>query len=510
MAASAIRRDVWEALPFDEELRFSEDVDWTWRVRMIGREIRYVPDAVFEHSHEYDAHSLWRRMFGEGKADASIFRVGDPGFSRGFALPLAAQIARDLRAGALGPEPARRRFIAQRARWKGRKEAIATHSKPDRVPCMSSGSPYTNTGDPRAEKAVEATIARAADSIAARVLGKVDALLLLGGYARGEGAVELIDGEPRIHNDVDLVLVAPTARQARRLRAGCPGLSREASEAAGATVDVWSIGRSELDNPQGRLLWADAALRGVRVLWGDASVVAPLGRLTARSVRRSELGRLLANRATGLALSRLAFETGDLQEGRRAARHISKAWLALGDALLIAADSYDRTAAQRLDSLRRLSAVSAPWGRTLAEGYERALQFRMAPHAHVATHDELEEAIRLMWASHAHLESCRLGERVHRDPWSYASARTPRFPELDDVSLVGRMAAGFRAARGHAQSWRHSVRHPREVLSRVATLLAYAPELSSARREAGGMLGCPDHDPAHVARALEEIREYGA
>lgn len=73
MAASAIRRSVWEQLRFDEGLQYSEDVDWTWRARQRGYAVRYVPEAVVMHSHNYSLRQLYRRQFGEGRAEAVIF-----------------------------------------------------------------------------------------------------------------------------------------------------------------------------------------------------------------------------------------------------------------------------------------------------------------------------------------------------------------------------------------------------------------------------------------------------
>jgi rhamnosyltransferase len=73
MAASAIRRSAWERLRFDERLRYSEDIDWTWRARQRGYAIRYAPEAVAMHSHNYSLRQLYWRQFGEGRAEAAIF-----------------------------------------------------------------------------------------------------------------------------------------------------------------------------------------------------------------------------------------------------------------------------------------------------------------------------------------------------------------------------------------------------------------------------------------------------
>lgn len=103
MAASAIRRDAWERLPFDERLRYSEDVDWVRRAEPLGWTMAYAPDAEFEHSHSYDLAASFRRRRGEGAADTLIFRLDAPSLISDFARPLAGSLLRDARAGVVSP-----------------------------------------------------------------------------------------------------------------------------------------------------------------------------------------------------------------------------------------------------------------------------------------------------------------------------------------------------------------------------------------------------------------------
>jgi rhamnosyltransferase len=103
MAASAVRRSWWQRLPFDEALRYSEDVDWTHRVRVLGARIRYVPEARFEHSHQYDLRAHFRRRRGEGAADTLIFGLASPSIVREGVVPLLGALLRDARAGIASP-----------------------------------------------------------------------------------------------------------------------------------------------------------------------------------------------------------------------------------------------------------------------------------------------------------------------------------------------------------------------------------------------------------------------
>jgi rhamnosyltransferase len=103
MAASAVRRDLWRVLRFDEQLRYSEDVDFTLRARALGWRSQYVPEACFEHSHDYDLQGQLKRRRGEGEAETAIFRLGRPSPFGELLRPLAGALLRDARAGLLTP-----------------------------------------------------------------------------------------------------------------------------------------------------------------------------------------------------------------------------------------------------------------------------------------------------------------------------------------------------------------------------------------------------------------------
>ncbi len=97
MAVSAIRRSAWERMPFNEDLQYSEDIDWTWRARGRGYQIRYVPDAMVMHSHNYTLRQFYKRQFGEGRAEARIFEwtPWERSLLRYSLLPYLRQVAGD-------------------------------------------------------------------------------------------------------------------------------------------------------------------------------------------------------------------------------------------------------------------------------------------------------------------------------------------------------------------------------------------------------------------------------
>jgi rhamnosyltransferase len=97
MASSAIRRRVWETLPFDEKIQYSEDIDWTWKIRQMDYLIRYCPASRVYHSHNYTLKQWRKRQYGEGKADAQIFEWSswDKNWLRYSAMPFVRQVLSD-------------------------------------------------------------------------------------------------------------------------------------------------------------------------------------------------------------------------------------------------------------------------------------------------------------------------------------------------------------------------------------------------------------------------------
>ncbi len=63
---SALRRAVWEAYPFADDIVMSEDQEWSRRVLRAGLGLVYAPDAAVHHSHAYSLVGAMRRFFDSG------------------------------------------------------------------------------------------------------------------------------------------------------------------------------------------------------------------------------------------------------------------------------------------------------------------------------------------------------------------------------------------------------------------------------------------------------------
>lgn len=73
---AAMRRSAWEKHHFHTAAFGSEDIEWGTWARANGDVVRYVPDAIVMHSHNYTLREAFGRRFIEGEADAFI--KGEP------------------------------------------------------------------------------------------------------------------------------------------------------------------------------------------------------------------------------------------------------------------------------------------------------------------------------------------------------------------------------------------------------------------------------------------------
>ncbi len=291
-----------------------------------------------------------------------------------------------------------------------------------------------------------------------KLLGnRLQALVLGGGYGRGEGGVRPTPQGPQPYNDLDLFLI--TDRRGA-LPAGLESTLEKCSQALGVEVDLGRpLVASDLQTWAPTLRWCEL-VHGHQVLHGpEALVRTQAAHLLGRSPEPVEALPLLLNRGAGLLWS-LRVERGVecSPDPEFVRRNRWKAVLALGDALLLVHGRWQplyEGRERRLAELVRAQPSAATFPREL---YAEALEFKFRP----AEAGEPPQAVELAdwWArTLLHVEQHRLGR-----PWK-------------DLQTWVRWA-GLRESAAH--TWRHlprnvarnvrqarlDWRHPREALYR--------------------------------------------
>lgn len=99
-ANCAVRRSVWEELPYDEDLTGLEDLDWANRARARGRRLAYIADARVIHVHEETFAQTVNRYRREAIAHKRLFGDQRMGALEAGAL-FVANMLRDYVAAAL-------------------------------------------------------------------------------------------------------------------------------------------------------------------------------------------------------------------------------------------------------------------------------------------------------------------------------------------------------------------------------------------------------------------------
>ena len=218
---------------------------------------------------------------------------------------------------------------------------------------------YTPDGD----EAVEARIARDQALIASAVQEALAppefrALVLMGGYGRGEGGYVLRDGTPEAYNDYDYFVVVRDLDRVRRntvseaLAEKAKGLEHE----VGVEVDFALLPEATLQGAEYSLMNAEM-IWGHRVVAGDPDVLDAMPPMPFGGLPAGEFTRLLLNRGALLLMNQMRLaEDSPLgpQEQEVFFKYLFKAVLACGDARLAGTHVYHPSYLKKLELLQAM------------------------------------------------------------------------------------------------------------------------------------------------------------
>jgi len=377
---------------------------------------------------------------------------------------------------------------------------------------MHEGLRYTRYGSPDVERRLGRTMAKAANLVTKHFdHHECRALLLIGGYGRGEGGVNWENGEERPHNNIDFLLVTSVAGglRAKSLKRRLDEVFEPIIREERIGIDTGVVSESTLRHTPPRIIFFDLRW-GHRTILGDASLVPSLASSSPRDIEISDVHNLLVNRASLLVINDAIVERGFMSDmhAQFIIKHVMKAIIGHGDVLLFARDLYHASYVEKQRRMRECENITPG----LAELYETAAEFRFAPDYARYNGPALGEFMLRVRdvLSHAHLEFERFrsknmhctfdghAERVLYDrlqtttmtQWAKRILSRWRYPSLPQPQngLSEKLGRALRDA------------HPRTLLA--ATLPAILYETTDNERHlAQVLLGAPASTPSALRNA---------
>ncbi|MDB6112429.1 MAG: hypothetical protein JWR69_4179 [Pedosphaera sp.] len=224
----------------------------------------------------------------------------------------------------------------------------------------------------------------------------LDALVLGGGYGRGQGGVLRSATGDRPYNDLEFYVFTRgnVLLNEHRYRSPLQKLGDQLSPAAGLHVEFKIYSRDKLRTGAVSMFTYDL-LSGHRLILGNRDLLRGCEHhLRADQIPLHEATRLLFNRCSGLLLAKdlLRQQTLTAAQTDFVARNLAKAQLALGDAVLAVHGQYHWDCRERHARLKKLaSAEILPWLPEVRQLHATGVEFKLHPRVTSAAKPALQE-----------------------------------------------------------------------------------------------------------------------
>ena len=239
-------------------------------------------------------------------------------------------------------------------------------------------SRYTLKGDAAFDKMLDKYLEDISEAVEQSSVSKdIAAIVLGGGYGRGEGGVfETVDGQKKLYNDLDFFVIAKNINHVKlkKMDKVLASLGKSFSRELGVDVDFGPAKNlRQLTKMPFTMMWQELR-EGHIVIYGAKDVLNTLPDYDLHDLPRSEGLRLLLNRGAGLLFARQKLKQKNIsvEDCNFIGCNLNKAVLACGDVFLILRNKYCLSVQDRLALLEELDAE-------LARPYRKAVQFKLSP-----------------------------------------------------------------------------------------------------------------------------------
>jgi hypothetical protein len=308
--------------------------------------------------------------------------------------------------------------------------------------------------------------------------GRLQAVLLGGGYGRGEGGVYRTPQGDLPYNDIEfyVCLKGNSWINQRRFQPAFHQIAEEIGHGAGLEVELKIVSLEQLKQSSITMFYYDLFM-GHRVCFGPEDVLEScVQHARADQIPLFEATRLMMNRCSGLlyAAERLRRTDFTDEDADFVGRNQAKAQLGLGDAVLTVHRLYHWSARERHHRLAGLEArKDMPWLAELQRHHCLGVAFKLYPQRTLMPRADFlrlqDELVSLGLTIWLWLENQRIGATFVK-PREYAFSHVNKCPETNP--LRNWLLNGRAFGPGAIFDWK-SLRYPRERLFNALTLLLW-------------------------------------
>ncbi|MEO7299992.1 MAG: hypothetical protein ABI042_15605 [Verrucomicrobiota bacterium] len=305
---------------------------------------------------------------------------------------------------------------------------------------------------------------------------KIEALLLGGGYGRGQGGVLKTNSGDQPYNDLEfyLCLRGSTLLNQKNYGGALHHLGERLSPTAGLEVEFKITSLK-------KILQIPPTMFSYDLAWGHRSLIGATEFFStqpdARKIPLSEATRLLMNRCTGLLFAREHLQRKPFtpDDADFVGRNHAKAQLGFGDAFLTANGQYHWDVRERNKRLATLKEnISLPWLDEIRQQHNAGVEFKFHPYRSTESLERLCEK---------QLELTTLGLKVWL--WIEGHRLTKSFPSASDYALSDLSKCPetnalrnflINARRFGGKMISQPITYPRQRLFHSLALLLWEPE----------------------------------
>jgi hypothetical protein len=338
---------------------------------------------------------------------------------------------------------------------------------------------------------------------------KVKALILGGGYGRGEGGVLKTAAGDKPYNDFEFyILHTGSDLFAEKLYAAkIHHMAEELTRAVGIEVEFKLLSLQKFRGSPVTMFYYDL-VAGHRLVHGsDAWLTGCDQHRAAHRIPLSEATRLLMNRCSGLLYSQEKLARSDFNEANAdfVGRNLAKAKLALGDVYLALRGQYHSSCRERHKRLRKLAGEDPENLTSLLQLHAQGVDFKLHPIRTAVPPSELcaeLESLKIsalqLWLT---LESRRLSH-------SFPNVQSYSFHEADKCPETDSRRNRLINARRFGTREMLNARYPRERLLNTLPLLLWEPDTLTQGEPLAfvqNQLRTPEADYSQLVRAYESL-----